>query len=382
MKKKICVVTGNRADYYLLKPLLKRLQATNKIILSLIVTGAHLCANYGYTYRDIEQDDIAINKKIEILLNSDSFIGTSKSMSLAIISFSEYFSEENIDMVVLLGDRFEIFSAAISANLAKIPIAHIYGGESTIGSSDEGFRHSITKLSYIHFTATEIYRNRVIQLGEQPNRVFNVGSLGIENIKTLNLLSKKELQSKLNFDLNSPYALITFHPETLEGDSYVEHLKILLEALDKINELNLIFTKANGDSGSNYINIKLEQYCNKNKSRWKLFDSLGDINYLSAMKYSSVVIGNSSSGIIEAPSFNIPTVNIGSRQNGRIKSKSIINCDFDKIEIQISIKTALSSKLSNVYNPYEKNDTSENILRILIDTINNPINLKKTFYDI
>lgn len=384
MKKKICIVTGTRSEYGLLKPLIDKIN-NNNFELKLIATGMHLSPEFGMTYKFIEKDGYIIDKKIEILLSSDTPAGISKSMGLALISFSDYFNEENPHMVIILGDRFETFSVAAAATLAKIPIAHIHGGETTEGAYDEAFRHCISKMSYLHFTSTEEYRKRVIQLGEDPSRVFNVGALGIENIKNLPLIDINALEHQLNFKLDKPYGLVTFHSVTLETDTSKNQVCELLKALDSFPNMKFLITKGNSDSSGRIINNILEDYCEKNKKRVKLFTSMGQIAYLSAMKHCSIVLGNSSSGIIEAPTFNIPTINIGGRQKGRIQAKSIINCNPNKDDIIASIKKALNveyiNSLKSIINPYDGGDTSCKIINILIKILNSPINLKKKFYD-
>lgn len=386
MKKKICIITGTRSEYGLLKPLIDKINNSNYFELKLIATGMHLSSEFGMTYKFIEKDGYIIDKKIEILLSSDTPSGISKSMGLALISFSDYFNEENPHMVIILGDRFETFSVAAAATLAKIPIAHIHGGETTEGAYDEAFRHCISKMSYLHFTSTEEYRKRVIQLGEDPSRVFNVGALGIENIKNLPLIDLNALEHQLNFKLDKPYGLITFHSVTLETHTSDNQVCELLKALDSFPNMKFLITKGNSDSNGRIINNILEDYCDKNKHRVKLFTSMGQIAYLSAMKHCSIVLGNSSSGIIEAPTFNIPTINIGDRQKGRIQAKSIINCNPNKDDIIASIKKALNveyiNSLKSIVNPYDGGDTSCKIINILNKILNSSINLKKKFYDL
>lgn len=384
--KKICVVTGTRAEYGLLKPLMHRIQDDDKFELQLIVTGMHLSPEFGLTYKQIEEDGFKINEKIEILLSSDSIIGTSKSMGLALISFSECFQKVNPDMVILLGDRYEIFAAAAAASVAKIPIGHLHGGETTEGAFDEAFRHSITKMSYLHFTSTECYRKRVIQLGEMPERVFNVGAIGIENIKHLKLMTKDELEDSINFKLGNEFALVTFHPVTLESNTSEQQIKNLLEALNKFKHLKVIFTKANSDTEGRIINKLIDDYTQENSDRVVTFTSMGVLRYLSAMKYCSMVLGNSSSGIIEAPSFNVPTVNIGDRQKGRLQADSIVNCKPTSEDIEKSIQLVLTDKfkekIRSVINPYGDGTTSEKIVEKIKEFLfYDRINLKKKFYD-
>ena len=325
MKKKICVVTGTRAEYGILKPLLRKVKEDNELELQLVVTGMHLSPEFGLTYKQIEEDNFRISEKVEILLSSDTPIGISKSMGLAMISFSEVFDRLKPDLLVLLGDRYEMLSVASSAMVARIPIAHIHGGETTEGAIDEAIRHSVTKMSYLHFTSTEEYRKRVIQLGENPNRVFNVGAMGVEEILNTNLLSKEELEKELDFKIDSKTALVTFHPVTLEENTSEEQFQNILDALDNFKDLKVIFTKANSDTDGRIINKMIDEYVIKNKGKAKAFTSLGQLKYYSTIKYTDFVLGNSSSGILEVPTFKKPTINIGDRQKGRIQAFSIIN---------------------------------------------------------
>lgn len=386
MVKRICVITGTRAEYGLLKPLIMKMIDDKEIDLKLVVTGMHMSTEFGLTYKLIEEDGIVIDEKIEILLSSDSHVATSKAMGLAIISFSEYINRTKPDMVIVLGDRYEILAASISAMVANVPIAHIHGGEITEGAQDDVFRHCITKLSYLHFTSTESYRKRVMQLGEEPHRVFNVGAIGIENIKELKLLSKEEIEKSINFTLNKKFALVTFHPVTLEQGLAEIQITELLGALEEFDDMKFIITKANSDNEGRKINRKIDEFISKNPEKYIGFVSMGQLKYLSAMKYCSMVIGNSSSGIIEAPSFNIPTINIGDRQKGRLQAKTVINCDPIKSDIIKAIKRGLSKefkdKISKIENPYGDGDTSNKILYEIKKALSKEIELKKTFYDI
>lgn len=384
--KKVCVITGTRADYGLLSPLIRKIKEDKELTLQLIATGMHLSPEFGMTYKEIEKEGFNIDDKIDILLSSDTSIGISKSMGLAMISFAESFERLKPDIVIVLGDRYEIFAAVCAASVGKLPVVHLYGGETTEGAFDEAFRHSITKMSYLHFTSMDEYRNRVIQLGEHPNRVFNVGALGIENIKQLKLLEKKELEQEIGFQFGLMTALVTYHPVTLEKNSSAEQCKALLYALDKVNNLKIIFTKSNSDTGGRIINEMLDKYVSENYEKSIAFTSMGQLKYLSTMKYSSVVIGNSSSGIVEAPSFSVPTVNIGDRQKGRIQAKSIINCMPGEKDISEALTMALSlefrEKISNTSNPYGEGNASEKILNEIKKSLRTPIKLKKTFYDL
>lgn len=384
--KKICVITGTRAEYGLLRPLIKRIQEDKDLELQIIATGMHLSPEFGLTYKEIEADGFIINEKIEILLSSDTPIGISKSMGLAMISFAEVFDRLKPDMAVVLGDRYEVFSAVSSASISRIPIVHIHGGETTEGAFDEGFRHSITKMSYLHFTSTEEYRKRVIQLGEHPNRVFNVGAIGIESIKILKLLDKNELEESINFKFGVRTALVTFHPVTLENSTSKVQFQELLNTLDRFNDLKVIFTKANSDTDGRVINTMIDEYVGNNRDRSIAFTSMGQLRYLSAMKYVDLVIGNSSSGIVEAPSFRVPTINIGDRQKGRMQAETIINCEPVESEVykamELGLSRAFKEETGDATNPYGDGNVSEKILHIIEDSLSKGIELKKSFYDL
>ncbi|MCT7546485.1 UDP-N-acetylglucosamine 2-epimerase [Aliarcobacter cryaerophilus] len=382
--KKICVVTGTRAEYGLLYWLLKEIEADKDLELQLIATGMHLSPEFGLTYQTIEKE-FKINKKIEMLLSSDTSVGISKSMGLAQISFAESYDELKPDILVVLGDRYEIFSATSAAMIAKIPIAHLHGGEATEGAFDESIRHSITKMSHLHFTATNEYKNRVIQLGEHPSRVFNVGGMGIENIKRLELLNKKEFEKSIEFKLNIKNILVTFHPVTLENSTAQEQFKELLDAIDELEDTNIIFTKANSDTDGRVINKMIDDYVTKNSNKSIVFTSLGQLRYLSALQYVDAVVGNSSSGLAEAPSFKIATINIGDRQKGRIKASSVIDCEPNKDSILKSFEKLYSKEfqetLKTTINPYGDGYASKKIVEILKNVDLKNI-LKKSFYDL
>jgi len=385
--KKICIVTGTRAEYGLLKPLIKRISDDSELSLQLIVTGMHLSPEFGLTYNEIIKDGFEITEKVEILLSSDTEVGISKSMGLAMISFSETFERIKPDMLIVLGDRYEIFSVVTVAMTARIPIAHLHGGETTEGAIDEAIRHSITKMSYLHFTSNESYRNRVIQLGENPSRVFNVGAIGTESIKILDFIDKNKLEEDLGMKFDKKIALLTFHPTTLENNSSEEQFDNILQALNEFSDLKIIFTKANSDANGRIINKMIDEYVMNNSNECVAFTSLGQLRYLSAMKYCDVVIGNSSSGIAEAPSLKKATVNIGDRQKGRIQCNSIINCNPSKHEIVEAINKALSTDFINSLNEIEEVDkeisTSQRIISIIKEYLtNNKINIKKKFYDL
>jgi GDP/UDP-N,N'-diacetylbacillosamine 2-epimerase (hydrolysing) len=384
MQRKICVVTGTRAEYGLLYWLMKEIQSNNELELQLIVTGMHLSPEFGLTYREIEKD-FKIDRKIEMLLSSDSSIGISKSMALAQISFSEVYDDLKPDILIVLGDRYEIFSAVSAAMITQIPIAHLHGGETTEGAFDESIRHSITKMSHLHFTASEEYKKRVIQLGEEPVRVFNVGGLGVENIKRLKLLSREDFEESINFKLNKRNIIVTFHPVTLEKSTAKEQFQELLDAIDELKATNIILTKANSDTGGRVINKMIDEYVNKNSEKSIWFTSLGQLRYLSALQYMDAMIGNSSSGLLEAPSFKIATINIGDRQKGRLKAKSVIDCTSSKRSILNAIEKSYSSKfkelLNEVKNPYGDGYSSKKIIKEL-KKINLENILKKSFYNI
>ncbi len=382
-KRKICVVTGTRAEYGLLYWLMKDIESDAALELQLIVTGMHLSPEFGLTYKEIEKD-FKIDKKIEMLLSSDTPIGISKSMGLAQISFAEAYEELNPDILIVLGDRYEIFSAVSSAMIARIPIAHISGGELTFGAFDEAIRHSITKMSHIHFVATNEYKQRVKQLGEHPKRIFNVGGMGIENIKRLKLLSKEEFEKSINFKLTKQNIIVTFHPVTLENATSKLQFQNLLDAIDTLNDTNIIFTKANSDTDGRIINNMIDRYVQDNSHKSVCFTSLGQLRYLSALQYVDAMVGNSSSGLAEAPSFKIGTINIGDRQKGRMQSRSVINTNTSTSSIKNAITKLYSNEfqnsLSNVVNPYYQENSVLNIIEILKNIELQDI-LKKEFQD-
>jgi len=385
MIRKICVVTGSRADYGLLYWLMREIESIDNLKLQIVVTGMHLSPEFGLTFNQIEQDCFIIDYKVEMLLSSDSGIGISKSMGLGMIGFADAFEGLKPDLLVLLGDRFEIFSAASVATILKIPIAHLHGGETTEGAFDESFRHSITKMSHLHFVSMLDYRHRVIQLGEYPDRVFNVGAIGIDNIKRLSLLSRKDTEESIGFSLGKRNLLITFHPATLEKSTSKEQFSNLLGALEELEKTNLFFTKTNADTDSRVINKMIDKYVKNHSDKAIAYTSLGQLRYLSVMKHMDGIVGNSSSGLLEAPSFKIGTVNIGDRQRGRIRSESVVDCDSSMESILSSIRKIYShsfkEKLISIENPYGNGDTSTKIAKIIS---NYPLEniLKKSFYNI
>lgn len=385
MKRKICIITGSRAEYGLIKPLLDEINGDVSLHLQLIVTGMHLSPEFGLTINDIRKDDFLVDDNIEILLSSDTPVGTSKSMGLAMISFAETYSRLKPDIVVASGDRYEIFSAVASAHVNKIVVAHIAGGEITEGAFDNAFRHSITKMSQIHFTSTEENRRRVIQMGEEPSRIYNVGAIGIDNILNLSLLSKPELENILDFKFGERNILVTFHPVTLENVNSVEQFNNLLEVLNEFNDMKIIFTKANADPGGKELNALIDKFVIDNPAKSIVFTSMGQLNYLSTMQFVDAVVGNSSSGIVEAPSFKIGTINIGDRQEGRKKALNIIDCDPSKDCIRKGFDKLYGNdfqkKLKSIVNPYGKGEASVQIKNILKNIQIENI-LKKSFYNI
>ena len=382
--RKICVVTSTRAEYGLLYWLLKEIEADSELKLQLIVTGMHLSPEFGLTYKEIEKE-FKIDKKIEILSSSHTRLDICAEMARVYEKFAPALVELKPDILVLLGDRYEIFGVAGVASIMQIPIAHIHGGETTQGAFDEAFRHSITKMSHIHFAATNEYANRIIQLGEDPNRVFNVGGTSIENIKKLNLLSKEEFEKSIKFKLAKKNILITFHPATLENSSAREQFNELLNALDELEETNFIFTKANSDTDGDVINKMIDECVSKNPQKAVAFASLGQLRYLSAIKFVDIVLGNSSSGLLEVPSFKKATINIGDRQKGRARASSVIDVRPIKEEILAAIKRAYSKEfeqtLKDTINPYDGGNPSKKMVKILKEIKLDGI-LKKKFYDI
>lgn len=383
--RKICVVTGSRAEYGLLYWLMREIQDDPDLLLQLVVTGMHLSPEFGLTYQQIEADGFTIDAKVEMLLSSDTPAGLTKSMGLGLIGFADVFERLKPDIVVILGDRFEMMVVAQAAMVANIPIAHLHGGESTEGAFDEAIRHSITKMSHLHFTSTEKYRERVIQLGEQPDRVFNVGAIGLDNIHKLQLLNREQLEEAIGFQLGERCFLVTYHPVTLSSRDSRRQMEQLLLALDHFRQVNIIFTKPNADTDGRIIAELIDEYVTRNSRRAISFVSMGQLRYLSALRYVDAVIGNSSSGIIEAPAFKKPTVNIGPRQQGRIKSPSVIDCGETADEIIAAINLALSeefqSRISSSESPYGDGNSAPRIKEVL-KTFRLEGILHKTFYDL
>lgn len=384
MTRKICVITGTRAEYGLLRWVMQGIKDDTELTLQVIATGMHLSPEFGLTYREIEQDEFRIDRKVEMLASSDTSVGIAKSMGLGLIGFADALNELKPDLIVVLGDRFEIFSAVAAALVARITVAHLHGGERTEGAIDEAFRHSITKMSQLHFVAAEEYRQRVIQLGEQPERVFLVGGLGIDNIKRLKLFDRAELEASLGFKLGQKNLLITFHPVTLETATATEQMAELLSALAELQDTQLIFTLPNADTDGRELIRMVEEFVAQH-SNARAYTSLGQLRYLSCIAHVDGVVGNSSSGLAEVPSFKKGTINIGDRQRGRLQAASVINCE----PIRQSIAAALErlygadfqASLSQACNPYGEGGASEKVVNTIkhyaIDGIS-----KKAFYDL
>jgi len=385
MMRKICIFTGTRAEYGLLKPLMAAVKRDPALELQILASCMHLAPEFGLTYREIEKDGFHIDEKVENLMSSDSPIGICKSMGLGLIGYGEALERLKPDINVILGDRFEAFAFAAAAMISRQPIAHLHGGEATRGLIDEAIRHSITKMSHVHFASTAEYRRRVIQLGEDPDAVYDVGAIGVENIQHLQLLSKGEIEHQTGFTFGDVFALVTFHPVTLEENSASQQMTNLLAALDQFPELRFVFTKSNADTQGRIINSLIDDFVSLDTSGRVAFTSMGQLRYLSAMRHASIVIGNSSSGIIEAPTMQTPTVNIGDRQAGRIKARSVIDCDISPVDIAAAIGQALelrSNHNPDVFkNPYEKAGTVANIVKVLKDIDLENIQ-KKEFYNL
>lgn len=385
MSRNICVITGTRAEYGLLRWVMQGIKDDPELTLQVIATGMHLSPEFGLTYREIERDGFKIDRKVEMLTSSDTSVGIAKSMGLGMIGFADALNELKPDLIVVLGDRFEIFAAVSAALVARIPVAHLHGGETTEGAFDEALRHSITKMSHLHFVAAEEYRQRVIQLGEQPERVFLVGGLGIDNIKQLKLLDRTAIEESLDFKLGPKNLLITFHPVTLENQSSDQQMSELLAALDRLGEdTHLIFTMPNADNGGRVLIGMVEEFVATHINA-RAYTSLGQLRFLSCVKLVDGVVGNSSSGLVEAPSLQTGTVNIGDRQRGRLKAQSVIDCTPQSQAILDAIgklySTPYRQTLSSVVNPYGNGGASAKIVQTLrsqglIDL------LKKSFYNL
>ena len=384
MKRKICIITGTRAEYGLLSWVMRSIKDDSELTLQIIATGMHLSPEFDLTYQVIEQDGFKIDHKVEMLTSSDTSVGIAKSMGLGMIGFADALDALQPDLIVVLGDRFEIFAAVSAALVARIPVAHLHGGETTEGAFDEALRHSITKMSHLHFVAAEVYRQRVILLGVQPDRVFLVGGLGIDNIKRLQLLNRAALEASLDFQLGHKSLLITFHPATLEEATAEKQMEELLASLATLKDTQLIFTLPNADTGGRLLNKMVRNFVAQHANA-RAYDSLGQLRYLSCISHVDGVVGNSSSGLAEVPSFKKGTINIGDRQRGRLQAESIINCEPTRESISSALmklnSAAFQSSLTNIINPYGEGAASEKVVNILkhhpLDGI-----AKKTFYDL
>jgi len=382
--KKIALVTGTRAEYGLLKTLIRAIQNDQDFQLQLIVTGMHLMAEFGNTYQEIEQDGFTIDARVEDGLDGDTSAAITKSMGRAMVGFADVFERLKPDLLIVLGDRSEILVAVTAAMIASIPVAHIHGGETTEGAYDEFIRHAITKMSHLHFASTEAYRNRIIQLGENPTKVFNVGAIGIDSIRRLELLDKKSFEASISKKLDKKAVLVTFHPVTLEDASSEKQFQALLQALDILKDTTLIFTKPNSDKGGHIISKMIDDYVTQKPAKAISFHSLGQLRYLSALQYVDFVIGNSSSGILEVPYFKIPTINIGDRQKGRIMPSSVINCTPEYEHINRAITLAgtnqFLSKIQQQQNLYGEGNATHQIIKQIkkFDFTQK----KKSFYDL
>ncbi|MED1944691.1 MULTISPECIES: UDP-N-acetylglucosamine 2-epimerase [Brevibacillus] len=384
-RRKICVVTGTRAEYGLLYWLMKEIESDESFELQIAVTGMHLSPEFGLTYKLIEQDGFTIHEKIEMLLSSDTPVGIATSLGLGTIGFASAFDRLKPDIVVVLGDRFETMAATQAAMIARIPIAHLYGGEITEGVIDEAIRHSITKMAHYHFVSTDSYRKRVIQLGEHPERVFNVGAIGLDNIRKMKLLTKTEFENSIDFTLGELNFLVTYHPVTLDRSGPEETMLELFAALDHFPNAKIIFTKPNSDTDGRIISKMIDEYVSVNQNRSISFTSLGQLRYLSAIQHVDLVIGNSSSGIIEVPSFKKATINLGNRQRGRLRTDSIIDCEEQRSSIINAIQKGISiefqQELQNLRSPYGEEYVSLKILEIL-KNVDYKDSLMKPFCDL
>lgn len=383
MTRKICVLTGTRAEYGLLRWLMADIKADPVLDLQVVVSGAHLSPEFGLTYREIETDGFRIDRKVEMLLSSDSPVGIAKSMGLGLSGFADAFAELRPDLLVLLGDRYEILAAAAAAMVTKIPVAHLHGGEITEGAVDDALRHAITKLSHLHFVAMDDYRRRVIQLGEEPERVFTVGGLGIDGMLRQPLLSKAELEQSLGFRFSRRNLLVTFHPATLEEACPAAQMEEMLAALNELEDTHLIFTMPNADAGGRGLMSRLDAFVAARAHRATAFTSLGQQRYLSCLQFVDAVVGNSSSGLLEAPSFRIGTIDIGDRQRGRPKAESVIECGPERGQIRLALENLYSpdfqAQLAAVKNPYGDGGASARILQVLRDCQLDALIMKRFF---
>lgn len=384
MSRKVCVVTGTRAEFGLLRWLMEQVQADPVLELQVVATGMHLSHEFGLTYCEIEQAGFAIDAKVEMLVSADTSTAVTKSMGLGLIGYADAYARLAPDLIVVLGDRFEIFAAVAAALIAGIPVAHLHGGETTEGAFDEAIRHSITKMSHLHFVAAEDYRRRVIQLGEQPDRVFLVGGLGIDAIKRTKLLEREALETSIDFKLGKRNLLVTFHPVTLEGKNATLQMAELLAALDGLSDTHLIFTMPNADTGGREISGMVDSFVATHPNA-RVYASLGQMRYLSCMKLVDGVVGNSSSGLTEAPSMGVGTVNIGDRQKGRLSATSVIHCEPNQASIRQALRKlyepSFRSSLAKTVNPYGSGGASEKIVAVLRDHALDKL-LKKSFFNL
>lgn len=385
---KICIVTGTRAEYGLLKPLIKLVDESDKAELLLVVTGTHLSKRFGHTVDMIENDGYPIAARIDLGLDKEKKSYVTDFMAVAVAEFGRFFAENRPDIVILLGDRYETLMVATAAMMHKIPIAHLHGGEITEGAVDDAIRHSISKMSYLHFTSTEVHRKRILQLGEAPDRVYTVGAPGVENVLNIKCMEDDELWNSLGkiFDTNRPLAVMTYHPETLGKINAAEQIEEILAFIDRHPELQVIFTGANADAEGEIINGRLKEYAENNSDRCSFFMSLGQLRYFSLLRRCSLVIGNSSSGVIEVPSFGIPTINIGDRQKGRERAETVVDCVCEREAIENAYKHVMSDEFraehKEIKNPYEGDNTSERIFNIIRGYLDKGIDIQKKFVDI
>ena len=382
--QRVCIVTGTRAEYGLLKWVMQELKEDPEVDLQIVATGTHLAPSFGETRSEIEGDGFRVDETVEMLLDSDTSVGTAKSVGLGTIGMAEALQRLAPDVVLLLGDRFEVLAAAQAALVAKVPVAHVHGGETTEGAVDESIRHAVTKMASVHFVAAAPFRRRVVQLGEHPSRVFNVGAPGLDALRRVDLMDRPTLEASLGAELRPPTFLITYHPATLQDTPPEESVQELLRALSRFPEAQLLFTKSNADSGGRAINRRIEQYAEREGERARVYESLGQRRYLSALRYVDLVVGNSSSGLIEAPAVPVPTVNVGTRQQGRPRAGSVLDCPERAPAIAAAIRTALSEefqgRLPDVTSPYGDGNAAPRICRHLKTLeISGPA---KTFYDL
>lgn len=384
-QKHICIVTGSRAEYGLLRWVMEEILHAPELVLQVIVTGMHLSPEFGLTYREIEADGFVIDRKVEMLLSSDTPVGISKSMGLGIIGFADALEELKPDLLLVLGDRYEIFAAASAALIARIPIAHLHGGEATEGAVDEALRHAITKMAHLHFVAAEEYQRRVIQLGEHPERVYLVGGLGVDAITRLNLLDRTALEESLDFHFGKRNLLVTYHPVTLENNTATAQMRELLKALECLSDTHIFFTLPNADTEGRELVAEIREFVERHPETSRVYTSLGQLRYFSCIAQVDGVIGNSSSGLLEVPSFRKGTVNIGDRQAGRAKAESVIDCPPNADAILVAIEKLYSPKfqetLKTVVNPYGTGGASKKIAEVL-KTVRLEGLLKKKFYDL